>query len=60
MRIDINSMLSPGLNYLWISTDIKASAMPTAVIDAELTALTVNGSPLLPLLASAPEVKNKK
>lgn len=60
VRIDINSMLSPGLNYLWISTDIKASAMPTAVIDAELTALTVNGSPLLPLLASAPGSKKIK
>ncbi|HQP01271.1 MAG TPA: BNR-repeat neuraminidase N-terminal domain-containing protein [Bacteroidia bacterium] len=58
VRIDINSMLSPGINYLWISTDIKTSAMPAAVIDAELTSLTVNGSSLLPLLASAPG--NKK
>ena len=57
VRIDMSSMLSPGLNYLWISADIKTSAMPAAVIDAEVTALTVNGAPLLPLVASAPGSK---
>ena len=50
-------MLFSGLNYLWISTDIKTSAMPAAVIDAEVTALTVNGALCCHWLHQHPEIK---
>jgi hypothetical protein len=44
--------LLPGNNYFWITYDVSGAATPTDIIDAEISSVTVGGTPYTPTNAA--------
>jgi hypothetical protein len=48
-----SQVLTEGINYFWVAYDLLETAAPGTVLDAEITAVTIDGSTTTPIITNA-------